>query len=356
LAKRDGLRIEAAQRQVPWQLLTPPAAPSPSSASAKRQLVLGVGLGFLLGLGAALLTDRLSNMIHTTREIKEITKVPLLGTIPISRSLSSRQLPANYLSVSTQSDDGHRFPSQLSTPFQEAFRTLYANLRFTSPDSPIRSVVISSPVSDDGKTTTAFYLAHVAAAAGRRVLLVDTDLRHPRLHQYLNIPSGLGLTDSVLSGTDLLDVVHPLAWESNLFILPCGSLPPDPTRILASQSMQQFMAKALELFDLVIYDMPPLLGFSDAYFLAPHTDGLMLVVRLHHLKRVYLEQVMEELRVPAVPILGVVANAVDEVAAGTLSNYQFGLEPHQRSSVTILKGKITRQAKQLLERFPRPRL
>ena len=359
LAKREGLRIEAAQREVPWQLLTPPNVPIPQSASAKRQLILGIGLGFLLGLAAALLSERLSNRVHAAKEIKEITNLPLLGVIPLNRLLNSGSRAGSDFSLMT----GHPFQgqgqAQISLPFQEAFRTLYANLRFISPDTPIRSIVVSSPASDAGKTTVALYLAQAAAAAGQRVLLVDADLRRPRLHQYLQMSSSPGLTDVVSSGFDLMTVVRPVAWESNLSVLTCGSIPPDATRILASQSMQQFMAKALAAFDLVIYDMPPLLGISDAYFLAPHTDGLLLVVRLHQLKRSLLEQAIDELRVPAVPILGTVANASDEVA-GPASYYQPELEVLRpansvaNSPIATLRSKITHQSKQLIERFHRP--
>lgn len=353
LTKREGLRIEAAQREVPWQLLTPPNMPTPQTASAKRQLVLGAGLGFLLGIAAALLSERLSNRIHAAKEIKEITNLPLLGVIPVNRLLQSGSSRQATLSDSLLMAD-HPFQTQISLPFQEAFRTLYANLRFISPDTPIRSLVVSSPTSDAGKTTVALYLAQAAAAAGRRVLLVDADLRRPRLHQYLQMSASPGLTDVVSSGFDLMNVVRPVAWESNLSLLSCGSIPPDATRILASQSMQQFMAKALATFDLVIYDMPPLLGLSDAYFLAPHTDGLLLIVRLHQLKRVLLEQAIDELQVPAVPILGTVATASDE-ATGPVSYYQPNLEPLTPANpIATFKNQVTHQSKQLIDRLRRP--
>jgi Mrp family chromosome partitioning ATPase len=113
--------------------------------------------------------------------------------------------------------------------------------------------------------------------------------------------------------------------------------------------MQQFMAKAVEMFDLVIYDMPPLLGLSDVYFLAPHTDGLLLVVHLHRLKRVLLEQTMEELQVPAVPILGVVANASDEGVSNN-SNYHSRSDLPPGSGAATLPG-LVRKTKQLLEKL-----
>lgn len=345
LAKREGLRIDAAQRQVPWQLLTPPGQPIPGAASTKQRLVLSLGFGLLLGLGVALLSDRLSDLIHTSKEIKDITKLPLLGAIPLNRDLDA---PTHRLGIAAPapvppsggSTSGDGFPAWVqSSPFQEAFRTLYANLRFISPDAPIRTLVVTSPTPGNGKTTIASYLAQAAAAAGRRVLLVDADLRHPRLHHYLGKAAKYGLTDVVSSELDFQAVVCPVAWEENLFILPSGSPPPDPTRILASQSMQQFMAKASEAFDLVIYDTPPLLGFADAYFLAPYTDGMLLIVRLNQLKRVFLEQTVEELRVSAAPVLGAVANATEETTISSYSYYQY-YSDSQPSAMSLWRSKL----------------
>lgn len=362
LTTREGLRIDAAQRQIPWQLLTPPGEPIPSAASAKRNLILGTILGALLGVGAALALDRLSNVIHTAKEVKSTTKLPLLGVIPLNHNLDNFKAMQDATFLLRSASPGLAFASNptaasLSTPFQEAFRSLYANLRLLNPDSPVRSLVISSPTPSNGKTTLATHLALAAAATGQRVLLVDTDLRRPSLHKSLGLSNEIGLTDVISANLDFHSALQSISWEPNLSFLSSGVLPPDPTRILASQSMNSFMATAVEQFDLVIYDAPPLLGFADPYLFAAHTDGILLVVRLNHLKRVLLEQSMNELAVAAVPILGAVANASEETSF-TSSHYyqQYVQQPQPGSPLLALTARTPQLSKLTTTIFNKLRL
>ena len=354
LTKREGLRIDAAQRQIPWQLLTPPGEPIPSAASAKRNLILGTSLGVLLGVGAALALDRLSNVIHTAKEVKSTTKLPLLGIIPLNHNLDNFKAMQDATFLLRSASPGLAFASN---PFQEAFRSLYANLRLLNPDSPVRSLVISSPTLSNGKTTLATHLALAAAATGQRVLLVDTDLRRPSLHKSLGLSNEIGLTDVISANLDFHSALQSISWEPNLSFLSSGVLPPDPTRILASQSMNSFMATAVEQFDLVIYDAPPLLGFADPYLFAAHTDGILLVVRLNHLKRVLLEQSMNELAVAAVPILGAVANASEETSF-TSSHYyqQYVQQPQPGSPLLALTARTPQLSKLTTTIFNKLRL
>lgn len=328
LAKREGLRIDAAQRQLPWRLLTAPSEPYPSAASTKRTLALGTILGLLLGIGAALAIDRLSSMLHSAEEVKESAKLPILGVIPANKSLN--ELDA-WLSSNTtlslpnadSSIDQIKFHQQTVVPFLEAFRLLAVNVRLLSPDRPIQSLTVSSPIPANGKTTVALYLAQVAAAMGQRVLLVDGDLRRPSLHQRLNLSEPKGLTDVIAQSLEYEQAVHQAPWDNNLFILPAGSIPPDPTRILSSQMMQQIMQRNREDFDLIIYDVPPLLGLADAYLLSEHTDGILLVARLRQLKRSLLEKTLEDLRISSIPILGIVVNDSSEKPATTYGYYHY---------------------------------
>lgn len=362
LAQREGLRIDAAQRQIPWQLLTPPDEPIPSVASAKRNLVLGVILGGLLGVGAALVLDRLSNVVHTSKEVKNITKLPLLGIIPLNHNLDNFQAMQNaallFKTVSPElafAPDNSNVP--FTTPFQEAFRSLYANLRLLSPDSPVRSLVISSPTPNNGKTTLATHLALAAAATGQRVLLVDTDLRRPSLHQSLGLSNNVGLTDVIATDLDLQSALQSVSWDANLSFLSSGALPPDPTRILASQAMTLFMANAAGLFDLVIYDAPPILGFADPYLFAAQTDGILLVVRLNVLKRTLLEQAMNELAVASIPLLGSVANASEEQSFTSSHYYQhYVQQPQSTSLFHSFAGRVPHLSKHLAQLFNKLRL
>ena len=338
LAKREALQIDVAQREVPWQLLAPLSKPQPSSASVKKNLVLGTILGLLLGLGAALAVDKLRNILYTSKEIKDITGLPLLGVIPFKKELEEFTL-AEDVTVSIQQAEsklelgnGHKPKRYPTSPFFEAFRSLYTNICLLSPDSPTRSLAISSAAPAEGKSTVAIHLAQAAAAMGQRVLLVDTDLRHPNLHNRLELMNMRGLTNIISTeNLDFNNVILRSPLEDNLFVLTAGSVPPDPIRFLASQKMKDLMEQLQVAFDLVIYDAPPLLGLADVPLLAAQTNGVVLVAGLGKLKRSLLEQTLDELKVSGTPILGVVAN-------GSQIRQQYYTQKHklqQQSETTV---------------------
>ncbi|MDC0832029.1 polysaccharide biosynthesis tyrosine autokinase [Geitlerinema sp. CS-897] len=301
LAKREAFRIDAAQEQVPWQLISEPGKPRPSSASAKKNAVMGAALGLFLGMGLALLVDRLRNVIYTSKEVKSISRLPLLGIIPLDKTLS--------LEAQLSSEEKRDRHWRLSSPAFEAFCSLYTNVRLLNPDTPVRSLTVSSPSLGDGKSTVAIHLAQAAAAMGQRVLLVDTDLRHPSLHIRLGLANTRGLTDAIAdSHLDVWEAIEQSSLETNLFVLPAGPIPIDPPRLLASQKMQVLMEQLQSAFELVVYDSPIVLGLSDTHLLAARTQGVVFVTGLGHLKRPFFEQALEELKSSGTPLLGVVAN------------------------------------------------
>lgn len=312
LAKRQALEIDIAQRETPWELITPTTNPQPFASSMMRNLALGGILGFLLGIGAALLMNRLADVIYTPDELKRLVKLPLLGVIPRHAALVNATSVVDTApalqSRGGQGRDASKIqrPYYEADPFAESFRSLYANVRLLNTDIPIRSLVVSSTMPSEGKSTVSAYLAQAAAAMGQRVLLVDTDLRCPRVHEYMGVPNKGGLIDVLAGDLDLKGALQRSLIEPNLYILTAGAIPPDPTRLLSSQRMHHLMMQVHNNFDLVIYDAPPLLGFADAFLMADHTNGVVLVSQLGRLKRSLLEQALEQVRVSSIPILGVV--------------------------------------------------
>ncbi|NET38538.1 MAG: CpsD/CapB family tyrosine-protein kinase, partial [Cyanothece sp. SIO1E1] len=222
-----------------------------------------------------------------------------------------------------------RSGSYPSAAFMESFRFLYANIRLLSSDQPIRSVVITSATAAEGKSTVSAHLAQAAAAMGQRVLLVDTDLRRPCLHEHLGMLNTRGLSTVISVDLDVNVVIQPSPAEDNLFVLTAGPVPPDSTRLLSSKRMQNLMAQLHEKFDLVIYDVPPLLGFADAYLLTAHTDGLILVAGLGKLKRSLIENALDELKVSGAPVLGVVANGSKDNTTAAHNYHQYRSEEDQ---------------------------
>lgn len=341
LATRETLQIEAAQKSTPWELLSGPATPQvPISPNVPRNLAMGAIAGLLLGAAAATIAEKLDSVFHSPDEIKAITKLPLLGVIPFVKDLQVRpatadvaQLPAasqpelhlngNGKGRSPQTVTTSNPSSYKTSPFFEAFRSFYANIRFLSSDTPIRSLVISSAAPGEGKSTTSVHLAKAAAAMGQRVLLVDADLRCPQLHGRLDLPNLRGLSNAIVNELSLQHVIQRSPDDENLWVITAGSIPPDPIKLLSSQRMQNLMAQVRTQFDLVIYDMPPLLGFADSTLLATHTDGMVLVVGLGKTDRAALGQALEALKISPITVLGIVANGIKSYTTNTYSYYSY---------------------------------
>ncbi|MGJ3251809.1 MAG: GumC family protein [Elainellaceae cyanobacterium] len=362
LSKREALRIDAAQRQAPWELLSQPEKPRASVASARRNLLLGTALGLILGTGIALFIDKLSSVIHTSKEIKDITRLPILGIIPLNRYLEADNISTNAEAWLRQSAfdvelaNSEVSNSYSSVPFTEAFRSLYTNIRLINPDVPIRSLTVSSSTPNEGKSTVTVHLAQAAAAMGQRVLIVDADLRRPSVHKLLGMENSQGLMDLVAMNLPLEDVIQQSVFYKNLFVLSAGHPPPDPPTILASNAMQTLSERIQGAFDLVIYDTPPLIGFADSFLTASQSQGLLMVVGLEKIKRAQLEQGVEEIKVAGIPVLGIVANRSEEQAITSYSYYQY--YTHQapehslahQTSLQKFKGDATNFMKDLLSK------
>jgi succinoglycan biosynthesis transport protein ExoP len=330
LNKREALRIDAAQRQTPWEILTPPGSPSVSSASAKRNLLLGTVLGLLLGGGVAILVDKRSGKIHTVEELKEAARIPLLASIPYDPLFENGQSLDLTMNVLGKMEDHLDFPfepyrpkgREVSTPYLESIRLLSTGIRLSEPDNPIRSFTVSSANPNAGKSTISFHLGHAFASMGQKTLIVDTDLRRPSLHRFINLSNPRGLTDYVSGDCSLSDVTVSLPTDDNLLLVPSGSVAPDPIKILTSQRMENFLSEVYEKFDMVIFDTPPLVGFADPLIVAKKTQGLLLTARLGQVKFSEIQTILDELLITKVPVVGMVANCSKQDSNPSYAYYQ----------------------------------
>lgn len=325
LTTRETLQIEGAQTQIPWQLIQTPFQPEASVyPNISRSLILGFVASIFLGISSALLVEKLDNTYHTVDTLKEKLKLPLLATIPFERQVSNIQnstvADAERTPTANQgSSDSAEMVNRVSTlvkddsqyessKFLEALRVLHTNIQLLSSDQPIRSIVISSASPAEGKSTIAFHLAQTAAAMGQRVLLVDADLRRPRIHSLSNLNNLWGLSSIISGNMPVETAIRQMPSMSELSVLTAGPIPPDPTKLLSSQKMKQLITDFHSSFDLVIYDAPPLVGLADASLLASHTDGIVLVARMHKTDRSILAQALDSLKMTRSNILGMVLN------------------------------------------------
>jgi capsular exopolysaccharide synthesis family protein len=316
LAARESLQLESAQKEIPWQLLVAPQTSNrPISPNVSRNLFSGIILGLALGVGTALLIDRLDNVFHSIDQLQEDIKDPMLGVIPFSPELAENQPTIKGKPTQTEG---------LSKLLTEAVRSLAINLRLMGADSPIRSLVISSAMPADGKSTVSLHLAQAAAAMGQRVLLVDADLRRPKLHRRLSLFNGQGLANLITNGdVPIEEVIQPSGLEDKLWVLTSGQRPPDPSRLLSSETMKRLNKTLQSAYDLVIYDTPPLLGLSDASLLSNLCDGLILVVGLGQTDRGALKRSLENIKTGRTTLLGVVANAVKQNPGSRYYDYYY---------------------------------
>ena len=323
LATRETLQIQIAQTELPWQLIQLPSTPKNTvSLDTKRSLLMGLLGSLALGIGVAVVIEKLDNTYHTALDLKERIKLPLLGTIPFEKQLQSEQnrfikQKASLVGLPNLLRQGvpdlgvvpHQDYNNYSVKFVEALRVLYTNIQFLSSDRPIRSVVISSAMSADGKSTVAFNLAQIAATMGLRVLMVDADMRQPQIHTLSNLNNLWGLSNLISTNLPLNDVIRQVPFMRQLSVITSGPIPPDPTKLLSSEKMKLLMEEFHNSFDLVIYDVPQLVGLADASLLIPHTNGILLVVRMDKTDSSVLKRALDNLKLSRMNVLGVIGNA-----------------------------------------------
>jgi len=238
----------------------------PSSPNVPLNLALGLLVGLALGVGVAVLRETLDNRIRNEHDVELISEVPIVGGIAYDPKAATRPLIV-------QADP--------RSPRAESFRTLRTNLQFLNTEGTSRSFVITSSVPSEGKSTTTANLAIALADAGSRVLVVDADLRRPKLAEYMGLEGAVGLTDVLIGRAELLDVIQPWGTGS-LYVLPAGKVPPNPSELLGSQTMVNLITLFEKEFDYVLFDAPPLLPVTDAAILGKSVGGALVVVSAGH--------------------------------------------------------------------------
>ena len=252
-----------AESQVSVSVLREAAVPSkPISPNTNVNLIIGALAGLIVGLASALLRQALDTRIRSERDVEAITDTPIIGGITFDPNAVKKPLIVQ--------DDPHSVRA-------EAFRTLRTNLQFLDIEEGGRSFVVTSSVPSEGKTTTSANLAIALADAGARVVIVDGDMRRPKLASYLGLEGAVGLSDVLIARAELSDVLQPWG-RGNLTVLPAGSIPPNPSELLGSRSMASTIRTLESEFDVVLIDLPPLLPVTDAAIVTKLTRGALLIV------------------------------------------------------------------------------
>jgi polysaccharide biosynthesis transport protein len=314
-ARLEQLEVVASLQTGNAELVQTAGVPStPSEPKPIRNTVLGGVLGLLLGILIAFLLERLDRRLKDPAEVGRIFDRPVLAAIPESDEIK------NATSAVAMKPSG----------VGEAFRMLHANLRFFDFDTPVRSVAITSPGPEEGKSTVAWNLAAAAAAAASRVLLIDADLRHPAFESRYGI-SAPGLTAVLTGGEPAESIVSvpvtPGAGDGPaMHVLPAGVLPPNPTDLLLSDRMRWLIGEATARYDLVVIDTPPTSIVSDAIPVVKEVSGVIVVTRVGRTPREAAIHLSHQLENLGARVLGVVANGLSGREPGYYG-YAYGYAP-----------------------------
>jgi capsular exopolysaccharide synthesis family protein len=274
-------------------VIKPATAPSsPTTPNTRLNLLLGLLTGLALGVGAALLRSALDSRIRGESDVRQLTSAPLLGGISFD-------------------NDAVRKPLLTQTPTQspraESFRQLRTNLQFANVAGQAKTILITSSLPGEGKSTTATNLAIAIAQAGQSVCLVDADLRRPSVHEYLGLDRNVGLTTALVGNANVEELLQPWG-DGDLFVLASGQIPPNPSELLGSLSMKSLIMRLEEMFDAVVIDAPPLLPVTDAAVLSQHVGGVVLVIGSEKVKRQDLQKSLNALALVDAELLGIVLN------------------------------------------------
>ncbi|MGN7200868.1 polysaccharide biosynthesis tyrosine autokinase [Arthrobacter sp. SAFR-044] len=308
---------------VSLSIIKPAVAPStPSAPNTRLNLLLGLLVGIAIGVLAAVLRATLDTRIRGEADLRRITSAPLLGAISFDQDAAKKPL---LTQAPTQS------------PRAESFRQLRTNLQFANISDAAKTVLVTSSLPGEGKSTTATNLAIALAQAGQNVCLIDADLRRPMVSDYLGLDRTAGLTTALLGIADVDDLLQP--WGSdNLFVLTSGQIPPNPSELLGSSQMQRLIERFEGIFDAVIIDAPPLLPVTDAAVLSQHVGGVVVVVGAQKLRLQDLEKSISALDLVGSNMLGVVLNRLpakgpDAYAYSYYGNDQAYEEPFESSTI-----------------------
>lgn len=275
----------------------------PSSHSPELLGIIGFLFGALGGVGLALFMEKVDTRLRDAHEIQEVLGLPSLAVIPQSHwknRESEMELAA-----------GPELLRDPRSPFAEAFRALRTSMRLSSTSRESKVIAVTSCQPAEGKSTVTINMAAVLAQSGKKVVLVDTDMRRPSVYKRLRMEGGKGLSEVLTGYYTLDDVIHTHETLKTLDIIPSGTVPPLPADLLASDQMVDLVRQLRERYDYVLFDTPPVLSVTDPAIVAAQSDGMVLVIRQGYCTRRMLSRAAEILRDLDVKVYGFVFNGVD---------------------------------------------
>ena len=349
MEKYEEVRISEAGKLGNVKIIDQAQVPKePVGPRRKLNILFGGLLGVALGIGLVLLMEYMDTSLKNIHDIEQFLALPVLGMIPAIdqgdvASQAENGKTGNGATSIAERLISHHLPK---SPISEAYRILRTNLQFLNPDAPLKTILVTSAGPSEGKTTTASNLAITMAQVGARTLIVDADLRRPMVNGVFGIPQEPGLTELLVKGGDLQKAMVSTDIE-NLFILPAGTIPPNPSELLSSQKMKHLIQEMKKCCDLVILDCPPVITVTDAAVLAAEADCVVLVVQSGKTDREAARRAKTLLLNVKARIAGTVLNNISsDMLAGYSYYYHYYYEDGNRK-----KGQKGRKKKNLLSGY-----
>lgn len=288
----------------------------PTKPNKKLNLILGALIGLGLGIGLTFLIEYFDDSVKNPDELERLG-LPILSIIP---KIATEDLTKKILSRNGGSngelEEIQKIESRLIThfdpksPISEAYRTLRTNIQFKDIENTNRAILITSSTPKEGKSTTVANLAITMAQMGSKTLLVDTDLRRPVIHSIFDLKKDTGITNYLVGKSPFEDVVKPTMID-NLYVVTSGPLPPNPSEILSSKKMKDFIQKARSEFSTILFDSPPIIAVTDAAVLSSIVDGLILVIKAHQTRRDAIKRALNLLESVKAKVYGSLLNSVN---------------------------------------------
>ena len=304
---------------------------APVGPARLKTILIALILSLVAGIGLAFLLDFLDDTIKSVDDVDRYINLPALALIPAVRNDRSRLRGGEAALAGPNDTTALAMVKDIRSPIAESYRHLRTSLLLSSAGTAPRTILVTSSQPSEGKTTTAINTAFILAQTGAEVLIIDCDLRRPRLHAHFNISNARGLTNC-LSGeaSEIESVIQSYAALPNLKLLPSGPMPPNPAELLGSEEMRNLLLSLREKFTHVIVDSPPAISFTDASILSTFVDGVILVVHGGRSSRAVVRRAKQQLLDIGANIFGVVLNNVK--IEKTQDYYYGGYYGHYKSS------------------------
>jgi capsular exopolysaccharide synthesis family protein len=316
------LQVDASFTKGGPLLITPAAVPTaPFKPTPKRNGVLGVGAGLLLGVALAFAFEHFDDSIKSKEDLERATRgLPMLGQIPVIPGWKNRE--ETYVVSRTEP----------SSPAAEAYRALRTSIRFLTLDRSVRVLEVTSPNASEGKSTAVANLGVVLARAGERVIIVSCDLRRPRIHEFFGLPNSVGFTSVLLGQASLHTGLQAVPNEQRLLLLASGPVPPNPSELLASGRAADLIGALKAQADIVLLDVPPVLPVTDAAVLSARAEGVLIVATVGSTSGKHLTRSVELLRQVGAPLIGSILNGASSEQGYRYEYYSGEVSPNGKSS------------------------